>query len=189
MSPKHHVESYLLTDLEVSGIDCNDFIDLPKVYTQKSILVSTEHIPSQEDIEKWPYLSEVRIPSITADVGLLIGSNVHKALESWQVINSRGNGPYAVRTALGWTVNGPLRDHTNTDSENCDQTQVTVNRISVENVEQLWLRLYNQDFSEHLCDDKVEMSQEDQQFMNCVRNSTYHADGHYVIGLPKSPMM
>lgn len=155
MSPKHHVESYLLTDLEVSGIDCNTFIDLPKVYTQESIPVSTENIPSQQDIEKWPYLSEVRIPSINADVGLLIGSNVHKALEPWQVINSRGNGPYGVRTTLGWTVNGPLRDHTNTDSENCGYSQATVNRISVENVEQLLLQQYNQDF---LCDDKVEMS-------------------------------
>lgn len=64
ISPKHHVESYLLTDLEVSRIDCNNFIDLPKVYTQESIPVSTENIPSQENIEKWPYLSEVRILSI-----------------------------------------------------------------------------------------------------------------------------
>ncbi|KAI3359305.1 hypothetical protein L3Q82_002621 [Scortum barcoo] len=185
MSPKHQVESYLLTDSEVSGIDSNNFIDLPKVYTQKSIPVSTKNIPTQEDIEKWPYLREVRIPFINADVGLLIGSNVHKALEPWHVINRRGNGPYAVRTVLGWTVNGPLRDNTNSDSVNCGYSQATVNRISVENVEQLLLQQYNHDFPERLCDDKVEMSQEDQQFMNCVRDSTYHANGHYVIGLPK----
>lgn len=29
------------------------------------------------------------------------------------------------------------------------------------------------------------MSQEDQQFMNYIRNSAYHTDGHYFIGLPK----
>lgn len=52
MSLKHQVESYLLTDLEVSGIDSNNFIDLPKVYTQKSIPVSTENIPTQKDMEK-----------------------------------------------------------------------------------------------------------------------------------------
>lgn len=185
MSPKHHVESYLLTDLEVSGINDNNFIDLPKVYTQKSIPVAAENIPTQEDVERWPYLSEVRIPRINADVGLLIGNNVHKALEPWQVVSSRGNGPYAVRTALGWTVNGPLRDHTDIDSETCSQAQATVNRISVENVEQLWLQQYNQDFPERLCDEKLEMSQEDQQFMTCVSSSTYHADGHYVVRLPK----
>lgn len=91
----------------------------------------------------------------------------------------------AVKTALGWTVNGPLRDHTNTDLENCWHSQATVNHISVENVEQLLLQQYNQDFPERLCDDKVEKSQEDQKFINCVRDSIYHADGHYVIGLPK----
>lgn len=185
MSPKHQVESYLLTDLEVSSIDSNNFIVLPKVYTQKNIPVSTENIPTQEDVKNWHYLREVRIPSINADVGLLIGNNVHKALEPWHVINSRGNGPYAVKTILGWTVNGPLRAHTSADSENCKYSQATVNRISVENVEQLLLQQYNQDFPERLCDDKVEMSQEDQQFMSHMKDSTYHANGHYIIGLPK----
>lgn len=73
------------------------------------------------------------------------------------MINSGGNGPYAVRTALGWTVNGPF-----------SQAQATVNRVSVENVEQLWLQQYNQGFPECLCDEKLEMSQEDQQSMTCV---------------------
>lgn len=52
MSPKHHVESYLLTDLEVGGINHNNFIDLSKVYTQKSMPVAAENIPTQEDVEK-----------------------------------------------------------------------------------------------------------------------------------------
>lgn len=47
MSPKHHVESYLLTDLEVSGLNTNNFMDLPKVFTQKNIPVSRKNIPSQ----------------------------------------------------------------------------------------------------------------------------------------------
>ena len=39
---------------------------------------------------------------------LLIGVNVPKAMEPWRIINSQRNGPYAVRTRLGWVVNGPL---------------------------------------------------------------------------------
>lgn len=112
MSPKHHVESYLLKDLEVSRLNTKNFIDLPKAFTQKNIPVSRKNIPSHKDIKKWPYLSEVRLPDINADVGLLIGSNVYKALKPWQVFNSRGNGPFAVRTALGWIDNGPFKDHT-----------------------------------------------------------------------------
>lgn len=38
---------------------------------------------------------------------------------------------------------------------------------------------YNQDFPEGLYHDNVEMLQEDQQFMNCLRNSAYHTDCHW----------
>ncbi len=34
-----------------------------------------------------------------------------KALEPEEVNRSVKDGPYAVRTALGWTVNGPLREN------------------------------------------------------------------------------
>ena len=185
MSPKIRVESYILTDLEVSGLRSSNFIDLPKVFTQKSIPVSRKNIPTQKDIEKWPYLDEVTLPTIDADVGLLIGTNVHKALEPWQVINSRDNGPYAVKTALGWIVNGPLKEHKDTDTDNDTCTQVTVNRVSIENVEQLLVQQFNQDFPERGCDEKQEMSHEDKQFMDSVTASAYHADGHHYIGLPK----
>lgn len=129
------MESYLLTDLEVNGLNTNNFIELPEVFTQKSIPVSRKNIPSQDDIKRWPYLNDVRVPTINVGVGLLIGSNVHQALEPWQVVNSRGNGPYAVRTALGRIINGPFQEHTDTEDRGC--SQATVNRISIENVEQL----------------------------------------------------
>lgn len=43
------------------------------------------------------------------DIGLLIGTNVPKALEPWEVIKSEGDGPYAVKMVLAWSVNGPLK--------------------------------------------------------------------------------
>ena len=185
MSPKVRVESYILTDLEVSGLNTSNFIDLPKVFTQKSIPVTKRNIPSQKDIEKWPYLSEVTLPTINADVGLLIGTNIHKALEPWQVINSRDNGPYAVKTALGWIVNGPFKEHTDNDTESDACAQVTVHRVSIDNVEQLLVQQFNQDFPERMCEEKQEMSHEDKQFMHSVTTSAYHAEGHHYIGLPK----
>lgn len=63
------------------------------------------------------HLKSVQVPCINAEIGLLIGTNVPKALEPQEVIHSVNEGPYAVRTALGWTVNGPLRDG------NCNQTK------------------------------------------------------------------
>ena len=64
-------------------------------------------------------------------------------MEPWQVINSQGNGPYAVKTILGWVVNGPL----NSAMEESG-TSVSVNRIAMDNLRELLVRQYNQDFPE-----------------------------------------
>ncbi|KAL6109936.1 uncharacterized protein ACO6RY_14946 [Pungitius sinensis] len=50
-------------------------------------------------------------------------------MEPWEVKNSDGEGPYAVRTLLGWVVNGPLqgsKDNGNT----IECPDVTVNRYA-----------------------------------------------------------
>lgn len=81
MGNKQRVESYMLTDLKVSGLLHPDFTNLPRVFTQRNSPVSKKNIPTQEDIKNWSYLSEVTLPSITAVVGLLIRADVFKALE------------------------------------------------------------------------------------------------------------
>ena len=59
-------------------------------------------------MDKWPYLKDINLPNIDAEVELLMGSDVLKALEPQEVKRSEDGGPYAVRTLLGWTINGPL---------------------------------------------------------------------------------
>lgn len=70
--------------------------------------VSTDNIIKEDDLAQWPYLDGISIRHIQADVELLIGTNASKLLEPWEVIcNSQGIGPYAIRTLLGWVINGP----------------------------------------------------------------------------------
>ena len=71
-------------------------------------MIYSEGPNSQSDIEKWPYLKHVILPVIDAEVELLIGSDVPKALEPQEVERSEDGGPYAIRTLLWWTINGPL---------------------------------------------------------------------------------
>lgn len=71
------------------------------------IPVTKENIPKEEDLRKWPYLSDELTP-IDASIELLIGVNAPKAMEPWRVVNSEGRGPYTVQTLLGWVINGPL---------------------------------------------------------------------------------
>ncbi|KAJ8403145.1 hypothetical protein AAFF_G00360610 [Aldrovandia affinis] len=174
------MNSYVISDLRYVGWKTASSSS-PQAYTHGSIPVHTENIPKQSEIRKWPYLSEVRLPEIEADVGLLIGANCSSAMEPWHVINSRNGGPYAVKTAIGWVVNGPIRKEL---SEKEKPPHCSVNRITVTEIEKLLIQQYNTDFPERNYDDKEEMSQEDKQFMQSVKKTTTFENGHYSIGLP-----
>lgn len=183
MGEQKAVSCKAVPDLEVSSLEGDDFIELTEVFAQKVIPVSKENIPTQEDVDKWPHLQGVRIPSINADVGLLIGTDVAEALEPEEVIRSIKDGPYAVRTALGRTVNGPLRENTRSRTKHgCPQ--IKINRISVARLEELWAQQFKCDFPENAQSEQLEMSKEDQLFMDRVSESTKLVNGHYSIGLP-----
>ena len=183
MGEQKTVSCKAVPDLEVSSLEGDDFIELTEVFTQKVIPVSKENIPTQEDVDKWPHLPGVQIPSINAEVGLLIGTDVAKALEPEEVIRSVKDGPYAVRTALGWTVNGPLRENIRSRTKN-GYPQIQTNRISVARPEELWAQQFKYDFPEDAQGEQLELSKEDQLFMDRVSESAKLVDGHYSIGLP-----
>lgn len=97
----------------------NAFIFLNKLQLEQTIwIIRTNGIKptelvGKEDVERWQYLSKVKIPNIDADVIMLIGSDAPEILEPKQVIPSQNGGPYATRTTLAWVVNGPLGKVTN----------------------------------------------------------------------------
>ncbi|XP_054869314.1 uncharacterized protein LOC129349591 [Amphiprion ocellaris] len=183
MGEQKAVSCKAVPDLEVSSLEDDNFIELTEVFAQKAIPVSKENIPTQEDVDKWPHLRGVQIPLINADVGLLIGTNVVKALEPEEVIRSVKDGPYAVRTALGWTINGPLRENIRRRTKH-GYPLIKTNRISVARLEELWTQQFKCDFPENAQGECLEMSKDDQLFMDRVSESAKLVDGHYSIGLP-----
>lgn len=177
------VNSYKITGLEVAGLNSDIFLDLPDVYTQQTIPVTKDNVPKQQELRKWPHLNDVSISSINAEVELLIGVNAPKALEPWRIINSKGNGPYAVETLLGWVVNGPLSSSPTSVDEH-GRPCMSVNRISIEKLEEILVDQYNQDFAERHYDERPEMSLEDKQFLEIASTSAVLRDGHYHLKLP-----
>ena len=175
------VPAYSITDLEVAGLDGNDFYSLPEVLSQRKMPVTTNNIITTEELDKWSYLSDVHIPHIKANVDLLIGTNAPKLLEPWEVINSHGNGPYAIITVLGWIVNGPLSG--SSGALETEFLSATVNRISVRKLEEMLTSQYMHDFNEKAYD-KEEMSREDMRFLEIVSHSAKLQDGHYSLKMP-----
>ncbi|CAL9682043.1 unnamed protein product [Knipowitschia caucasica] len=182
MGQEKVVDSYMLTDLEVSGLKTSEFCNLPEIFTQKSMPVHRGNIPQAKDLQRWPHLRHIQIPEIEADVDLLIGTNVPQALEPWEVVRTVNGGPYAVKTILGWTVNGPLRGDCQMDKQ--IQPHVSVNRISVARLDELWEKQLKIDFPEAKQDEQHGLSKEDERFVESVSHSVNHIDGHYSIGLP-----
>ena len=173
---------YKVSGMEVCGLNEDCYISLPAVFTQVSLPVSREQIPSQEDIERWPHLSPVVVSSLQAGVDLLIGNNVPKATEPWEVINSVNDGPYAVRTVLGWSINGPLRSPTGSD----DWNQAVSCRVQVTSrLEDQIQKFFSLDFSEQFVfSGEKALSVEDKKFMEMVNRETILRDGHYQVCLP-----
>lgn len=95
--------AFSLFDLEVASLQNDECNALPEVITQK-LSVTKYDMATVEDLIKLPYLSSVHIPSIQAEVDLLIGTNAPKLLGPWEAINSQHNGPYAVRTVYSCQV-------------------------------------------------------------------------------------
>ncbi|KAJ0068359.1 hypothetical protein NL108_005935 [Boleophthalmus pectinirostris] len=106
MGQERVVSAHSLTGLKVSALETDIFYELPDVFTQNKMPVNADSVATEKDLTRWQYLSKVKVPSIKANVDLIIGSNAPKLLEPLEVILSQQDGPYAIKTALGWAVNG-----------------------------------------------------------------------------------
>ena len=97
-----------LINLEVYDLQDNVFFILPAVFRRPNIPVTSHDAANEADVDKWPHLVGVTIPTKKAIVDLLIGSDNSKVIEPKEVKRSENRGPYAVKTPLGWVLNGYL---------------------------------------------------------------------------------
>ncbi|MCG8431482.1 MAG: hypothetical protein MJA29_09960, partial [Candidatus Omnitrophica bacterium] len=110
MGQEKIIDTTAVHGLEVSDLNDENVITLPDVYAEPKVPVSLDQVVSSKDVEQWPYLKDVPIHHVenVSEIGILIGNNVPQAVEPWDVVHSQANGPYAVKTVLGWAINGPL---------------------------------------------------------------------------------
>ena len=166
-----------MVSLQISDLERRCDIELPTVYSRPNLPVPKEAIGKQEDVDRWPYLDGVKISSINADVGLLIGSDVPQALQPFEVRESKSGGPFATRTALGWVLNGPLgRNKEKIPTANFVQASQTL--------EQQFRGYCDLEFNDSKYDAKPTMSQNDRKALGIMEESVAMRNGHYEIALP-----
>lgn len=168
----------MVISLQVEGKTTGERVDLPRVYTKERINVSPHHLAKREDIKKFPHLSDLNIPVAEhVQVDLLIGQDASQAMIPLEVRRGKPGEIYAVRTMLGWTLNGPLQGHTDT---NFSHSTNFVSQGLEEQVQKFWAM----ESLDSLHADCREMSVMDKRVLQLWDDNVKVVDGHYELPIP-----
>ena len=94
--------------VSVDSLDHKFHIDMKNVYVVDSIPTK----PFNIDVDSYSHLKDIDVvTSVDHDVDLLIGQDYASCFVPLDVRKGRHNKPYAVRTPLGYVVNGVNNDY------------------------------------------------------------------------------
>ena len=171
-------------------------INLPITYSRSKLPVDHSDIPTASKIRHWEHLKEIRKylnHDLQIPVGLLIGANCPKAVQPLEVIPAVNDGPYVVRTNLGWSIVGPMSNSICSvikcnltgakDPANSHRKIEQLRTIKEIDIERMFLRMYENDFNE-VNYEKKGMSQNDRKFLEIMQKGVTKDAGHYVLPLP-----
>jgi len=113
-----------------------------------------------------------------SQVDILLGVNTPEAVKPLEIVSGQWNEPYAVRSALGWTVNGPSSMDLKFKKKLCNATKVDTR------IQAMLEKLYNEEFLDGKDSEAKSMSVNDQRFMRKVESTVRKEGSHYVISLP-----
>ena len=163
-----------VVSIEVSDLNGQNAVEISNVFSVSKLPVSREDIPRKSDVERWSHLEGIDIDEVDCEVGIIIGNDVPKALQHKEVVESNSDGPYAMRTVWGWTVNGPLG--------RSDYQAATANFIQSNELEKIFRRFCKLEFND--VKDDVAMSCLDQRSLKIMEESVRLKYDHYELALP-----
>ena len=106
-----------IADLTVTGIDGQGELKMRSVYSKDRLPTMMDSAGTTADADLWPHLRGLSLPRASTErVTLLIGQDNSEAFFPLSTIHGRRNEPYAIKTCLGWTLHGVLKDN-NKDGE------------------------------------------------------------------------
>ena len=110
------VSSQKVKGLSVRGYNSLQKIPLPDAYTRNIMPANRSHIPTADVANAWSHLEHIApklLPLSSCEIGLLIGYNCSQALLPREVIPPDADGPFGLRTDLGWSIVGIVKQGCN----------------------------------------------------------------------------
>ena len=164
--------------LQVMDIDENNALELPCVFKRAQLPVHIDNWAQPQDISLWSHLDGIDLPQVSiGEVGLLIGQDTPTALTPLEVKTGAPGAPYAVKTLLGWTLNGPL-------SLSSERQKASVNFVHADTCLEQQVKQFWELEGGHLISDDKAISVNDKKAIECWVESSRLIDGHYEMAIP-----
>ena len=152
-------------DLQVQGVNCNDQVNLHKVWSVKRLPISVHSAVVSSDIQKLSYLKGIGVSNIdTKDVMLLIGTDSPAAHIPLEVRSGNNDQPYAIRTRLGWAIRGPVGNINASGKISVNFQQSNGDVLLQRQLERMWTT----DFNERTGNESEAMSIEDKLLFDLI---------------------
>ena len=98
-----------IVKLNVSDMDDLKTFEINNVMTRPTINVGLASLVKQNELQLWPHLSDLHLPDIDCnEVYLVIGQDNNDLLLPEIIRSGQPGEPYAIKTPLGWVLNGPV---------------------------------------------------------------------------------
>ena len=195
------MRTQLVDGLRVQCLKGDVMIDLPRVYASDNIPAKRNQIPTQEMAMKFGCFKRIAKDILPCNkdttVGLLIGCNCPRAIKPREVIAGEPDGPYAIRTCLGWGIVGPI-DASGGSGETIVHKMITsegstpgilVGRDGAKEEMSLQrvLQMFERDSNDGPPETPV-MSEEHRKFLALMDDEVVHLENkHYQLPLPLRP--
>ena len=95
------------TDLTVKSLDGKGMITIDNVRSIPSFPIGKECTATKADTSRFNHLKGISLSSMNESICLLIGSNTPEAFYELDERRGKTTEPRAIKTALGWTIQGP----------------------------------------------------------------------------------
>eukprot|EP00057_Strongylocentrotus_purpuratus_P005270 XP_003730565.1 PREDICTED: uncharacterized protein LOC100888978 [Strongylocentrotus purpuratus] len=180
-SPKRAMECEAVK-LRVKGSTADKMIEA-EFLTRPSLNISTANMAREEDISKYQHLCGIDLPVTGKNqVTILIGQDVPEALMPLEIKAGKPGEVYAVKTILGWTLNGPLGNGSSLQSFQASSSFISDdgNMLLEEQVHKFW----KLEGTEYLHDDEKSMSINDQKALKTWQEGVCRDGDHYQLPIP-----
>ena len=169
-----------VVSLEVADPDGEGKLHLGQVYTRDSLPIDPRNRVTTNEAARWSHLKGLPLHHAPADeVMLLIGQDYPDALVPLAAVPGGKGEPYAIRTRLGWTVNGPMSVSETRGEQQAFFTQGERYERLDRQLERFW-KLE----SSGLYDDDRAMSIQDRLVTERWEKAATYEDGHYTLPIP-----